>query len=475
MLTLPKNLSSFSLPFSFFRDIASIPHGSFHCDKIADYLVDFAKARGLSYERDAHHNVLIRKAASPGYENHPTVILQGHTDMVAVKDADCPKDMKKEGLNLQIDGDDLFAAGTSLGGDDGAFVAYALAVLDDDSLSHPPIEALFTSDEEVGLLGASALNPEWLKGRILLNMDSEDEGIFTFGCAGGIRCDCTLLGEKSPCQGTAYTVTLSGLVGGHSGVEIDKGRANAIAALAKMADKLPAFRLSDFHGGSADNVIPSYAELTFFADENPEALLKKEFKTLKAAYAAAEKNMQISVSAADAVLDAWDLETSKRMMNFVAETPFGPYAMSRDIEGLVETSQNPGVISSADGALSLTVSVRSSLTSQKRKLQNILEERTKAVGGRFETRGDYPAWEFKKDSEIRDVACAVFDKLYGKKPICNVIHAGLECGIFADKIPGLDAISFGPDMKDIHSPRERLSLSSSARVYEFLLALLKSL
>ncbi len=475
MLTLPSGAAGFEKPFAFFREIAAIPRGSFHCEAIADYLCAFAEKRGLFCLRDAHHNVLIRKSASEDRKDKKPVILQGHTDMVAVKRDGCRKDLEKDGLDLKIENGELYAEGTSLGGDDGFFVASALAILDDESLSHPPIEALFTADEEVGLLGAAGFDCGVLEGKTLINLDSDAEGVFTFGCAGGVRCDSVFSATKTPVEGKVYTVSLFGLAGGHSGIEIGKGRANAITALAGMLDALGGFRLVSFDGGAADNVIPSSASITFVSPFDPTEPIKKSFEMLTNDYKNAENGMKIEIRAQDTSVLAFEENTSKSLIRFIAETPFGVHAMSRDLPGLVETSENPGIVKTDGGTLTLTVSVRSSVIAEKEKQRDALAMRTVAAGGTFSTRGDYPAWEYKKDSRIRDTACEVFRSVYGKDPVCDVVHAGLECGIFSDRIEGLDAISLGPDIKAIHSSDERLSLTSSASVFAFLLSLLRSL
>lgn len=468
-MILPDNAKAFAKPFEFFTEISRIPRGSHNCRGIADYLCDFAKARGLSFVRDDACNVLIRKPASPGYEDHPAVILQGHTDMVAVKRDGVAKDMKKEGLDLKIDGDFLYAEGTSLGADDGVAVAIMLAVLDDDKLSHPKIEALFTADEEVGLLGATAFDASELTGRILFNLDSEEEGIFTVGCAGGIRCDAAIPLARAGGEKAGFEVTLSGLLGGHSGMEIGKGRANAIVELAAALRKIPGVRLVSFDGGDADNAIPSAATAVIVCPEDPGKILENALDLLTNVYKSVENGMKFEVKPAALSLAPMDAECSRRVLSFIAEAPHGVRAMSADIEGLVESSENPGIAKTDEKYFYMTTSVRSSLGEKKVALRDELEALAKAAGGSFSTRGDYPAWEFRKDSPFRDLLCRVYEESAGRAPACVVIHAGLECGILSEKIPGMDAVALGPDIFDIHTPDEKLSLPSAARTYSFIL------
>ena len=460
--------------FAFFKEISDIPHGSGHTDAIADYLVSFAQARGLSYYRDAANNVLIRKGASAGYENHPTVILQGHTDMVLAKEPSCTTAMEREGLELYLDGDYLRAKGTTLGADDGIAVAYALAILDADDLTHPPIEALFTSDEEIGLLGAAALDPSVLKGSMLINIDSDGEGCFTVGCAGGVRCDMQLPMQPQPLAAQGYRVTVSGLNGGHSGVEIHKGRANALRLLGACLSRIDGVRIAALSGGSADNAIAATAQAIVVSDASIMSTVDAFLAEARTQYADTDAALSITVEAAD-VREAYTADDSARMLCLLTDLPNGVIAMCEDPEGLVQTSLNCGVASLDADGFSLCVSVRSSLEDDKRALVNTLRALTEAQGGVFTTRGGYPAWEYRADSPLREVACRVHEEMYGKPATTMVIHAGLECGVFAGKIPSFDSISLGPDNYDLHTPEEHLSVSSAIRVYHFLTELLRHL
>ena len=458
----------------FFEEFSKIPRGSGNTKAIADYLVDFAKTRGLEVFRDGSDNVIIKKPATAGYENKPGVIFQGHTDIVAVKTPDCPIDMEKEGLQLYRDGDLLRARGTSLGGDDGVAMAYAMAILDSNDIEHPEFEAVFTSDEETGLIGASALDTSVLKGRLLINIDSDEEGIFTVGCAGGARLDVSLPTKTKTHIGQIYTLTVSGFKGGHSGVEIQKNRANAIKTVAEILSRLDQPRIGNTSGGSADNAIPSDASVTFITKSsifeisdiiNEVAEARPESET------GAKFNIEMRLSSAKLL----SVEDSANVISLIKEMPNGVIKMSEDIEGLVETSLNMGIIKLDKKGLELTISVRSGVGEEKVKLIEKIKSVANSHGATVGVRGEYPAWEYRKESHLRDVMCKVYRDMYGKDATVVTIHAGLECGIFSDKVEGLECVSIGPDNKYIHTPKERLSLSSFNRVYEYLIEVLKNI
>ncbi len=460
--------------FYFFEEISKIPHGSENTEKIADYLVEFAKARGLWHVRDKANNVIIRKSATKGYENRPTVIFQGHTDMVADKVAGCPIDLEKEGLKLYRDGDFLRAEGTTLGGDDGVAVAYALAVLDSDDIEHPEFEALFTSDEEIGLIGATFLDASQLKGKLMVNIDSDDEGVFTVGCAGGIRTDARLEAKRDGAKKLS-TLSVSGLKGGHSGVEIDKGRVNAIKLLAKILAPFDSIRVSKISGGNADNAIARECNAdVYISPEEIEVLKARVIPDVLEEIRRVEPDVKIALTEAG-VGPVFDEKTSKCILNFANSAPYGVIKMSEDIVGLPETSANLGIAESDEGGVSFTVSIRSSKNGEKEKVKNTMRTLCAEYGFEYSERGEYPAWEYKKDSYLREVMKRVYTEMYGKEPEVITIHAGLECGIFSDKIEGLDCVSIGPDNYDIHTPEERLSIPSTVRVWEYLITLLKNI
>lgn len=471
----PKNV------FRYFEYICSVPHGSGNTKQISDLCVAFAREHGLKYRQDEANNVVIWKDASAGYESAEPVILQGHIDMVCAKTGDCAKDMAREPIDLVTDGEFVWADKTSLGGDDGVAVAIAMAILADDTLPHPPIEAVFTVDEEVGMDGAFALDCSDLKGRRLLNIDSEDEGVFTVSCAGGMRLDSVLPGERKPLAGEAvYALTLTGLLGGHSGVEIDKGRANAnhlmgrVLYMARLA--CPGLRLADLRGGEFDNVIcrECTAKAAVPADEAAafEVFVREFAATLRNEYAAADPELTLICerAAADGALDA---ETTARLLHVLFLLPQGVQEMSRDFPGLVQTSLNLGVIALEADGLHYTHSIRSSIASQKELLRRKLHAAAEGAGGSVGERGDYPNWQYRKDSALRETVLDAWRDLTGREGRVDATHGGLECGLFIAKLPGLDAVSLGPDLTDVHSPRERLSVASTARVYALVCEILR--
>ena len=457
----------------YFEQICAIPHGSGNCAALSAYCESVASGLGLSVLRDEWDNVVIRKPASPGYEDHPTVILQGHLDMVCEKETGCSFDFERDGLKLFVDGDWIGAAGTTLGGDDGIAIAMALAVLEDDALPHPPLEAVFTVNEETGMDGAAGIDPALLKGRILLNIDSECEGVLTVSCAGGARAELKLplrsVPNDRPCKGVSF----QGLKGGHSGVEIHKGRLNADILMGIFLSELPSdVRTVSLFGGTKDNAIPSAAECVLATD--------RDLSLFAEAFSARfrpenDGGLSVTVRDAEARSRCFDAESTLRIAGFLTAVPNGVRAMSKKIEGLVETSLNLGQLWTEDDALTASFLVRSSVNLEKQRVLDQLKETSARFGGSFEADSPYPAWEFKEDSRLRSVMIRVYETLFGKSPVVEAIHAGLECGFFCDKLPGLDAVSFGPDILEIHTPRERLSVSSVARTYQYLRSVLAEL
>ena len=458
--------------FHYFEAISAIPRGSGNTAAVSDFCRGFAEAHGLEVRQDSWHNILIKKPASPGYEAHPAVILQGHLDMVCEKDPDCAHDFLKDGLALFTEGDWIGARGTTLGGDDGIAVAMGLAILEDQTLSHPPLEVLFTTDEETGMYGAAGLDPAWITGRTLLNLDSEAEGILTVSCAGGARCELTLPLEGRRFQGRMKKVTVTGLQGGHSGAEINKGRLNANVVMANFLMTLPSFRLASIAGGLKDNAIPRASEAVIASDADLPALAREFVQKTKVP---GDPGLEILVEDAPPAASAFTPEDSRKAVEFLSSLPSGVQAMSSEIEGLVETSLNLGILTSSDDGLLASFSVRSSVNRSKDILLETLTSIAGDFGGKASTHGHYPAWEYAKESRLRRVMVETWKKTTGKEPVVEAIHAGLECGLFSAKLPGLDAVSIGPDMRDIHTSRERLSISSSRRTYEYVLAVLAAL
>ncbi len=458
----------------FFEEFSKIPHGSGNVAALADYLVNFAIRRGLFYTRDKSDNVIIRKPATKGYESRPTVIFQGHIDMVAEKKPSSDKNMEKEGLELYIDGDFLRAKDTTLGGDDGVAIAYALAILDASDIEHPEFEAIFTSDEEIGLIGAAALDTSVIKGNLLINIDSDVEGVFTVGCAGGLRMDANLPIQRENYGKYFYKLDISGLQGGHSGIEIDKGRLNAITELTDALTLIDDARIISIDGGNMDNAIPRFASCSFATKaqiDNPDFLFK-EFLSEKRN---TEKDIALTLTEIKPELLPFSKESHDAFVLSVKEANTGVVSMSKNITGLVETSKNLGILATEKDTIKLSYSLRSSDENEKAKMKTALRKIWESAHAKVSERGEYPAWEYKKDSHLRDTMCRVYREMYKKDAEVITIHAGLECGIFSNKIPGLDCVSIGPDNFDIHTTEERLSLSSFERVWLFLLAVLKNI
>ncbi len=468
--------------FAYFEDICRIPHGSGNTKAISDYCVSFAKEHHLKWMQDESNNVIIFKDGSKGYETAEPVIIQGHMDMVCEKENGVEIDFEKDGLNLYIDGDFLKAEGTTLGGDDGIALAYALAILEDDALPHPPLEVVLTVDEEIGLLGAESIDLSMLKGRKLLNIDSDEEGIFLTSCAGGLRADCRIPVSRVEAEGIAYEIQAAGLKGGHSGSEISKERGNAIMLLGRVLyavrQEIP-FALADISGGLKDNAIPREAAAAILLppETDPRKLQEKIAslnETLKHEYQASDSEIQISCKKTERRNAKAVNETSlTKILFMLCSMPWGVQHMSTEIEGLVETSLNPGIMTLEDDAFQLCFSVRSSVTSRKYDLTERLAFITEFLGGEVETHGDYPAWEYQAVSPMRKLMAETYEDLFQEPPKLQAIHAGLECGIFSGKLEGLDCISFGPDNYDIHTPQERLSISSTQKVWKLLLEFLK--
>ena len=469
--------------FYYFEEICKIPHGSGHTRQISDYLKAFADEHGLYCRQDELNNIIMIKEASKGYEDHEPVLLQGHMDMVAVKDADCTIDMTKDGLQLEILGDRLTAKGTSLGGDDGIAVAFGLALLAEDQYRHPRIELILTVDEEVGMEGATGLTVDDLTAKRMINLDQEEEEIFITGCAGGARIDIRKKTETEQVKGMLCKLKISGLQGGHSGQEIDKERGNAICLmgrlLAALQEKTPVY-LKEVSGGTADNAIPNEVCAEIVVTEWTEdiaAFMEEKFCGLKAEFAGKEDGLkcELQVGAEDALIEVCNRKDSEQWIHLLNVIPHGVIANSVKMKGLVETSLNPGIlnVSAVEGMVS--TSVRSSNAAAKEALINQLKSLAALCDATVGIRGDYPGWDYDPDSPLREKMVTIYEEMYGVKPQIEAIHAGLECGIFQSKIPGLDCVSIGPDMQDIHTTRETLSIPSVQRVWKFLLKVLESL
>lgn len=469
--------------FYYFEEITKIPHGSFHTKEISDYLVQFAKDRNLNYVQDEANNVVIYKPATPGYEQAPVTIIQGHSDMVCVKTADSDHDFSKDPLDLAIDGDRIYAKGTSLGGDDGIAVAYALAILDSDDIAHPALEVVITSDEEVGLLGAGALDKSVLKGTFMLNLDSEEEGTLLAGCAGGMSAVSSIPVGYRKVSGTMITLSLHGLLGGHSGVDINKNRGNAIVLMGRflyeLAEKTD-YHLVDVSGGMQDNVIPKACAAHMVVDDSDiQTVLDAAAafrKNIRSEYDGSDGNMEMAVEQGESSEYEVLVPSSKaKVIFYLMNIPNGIQKMSGQISGLVESSTNLGIFRVEEGMMYGKSSTRSSVSSARKAIGDKICFLTEFLGGEYDEEGAYPAWEYNPDSKLRPLMVDVYEKLYGQKPAVEVIHAGLECGLFFESMPELDCVSFGPDMESIHSTEEKISISSVQRTWEYLLAVLKEI
>lgn len=468
--------------FYYFEEICNIPHGSGNLDGISSYLDRFAEDRGLFHIRDASNNVIIVKEASAGYEGVLPIILQGHMDMVAVKKSDCDIDLERDPLRLKVDGDFVYGEGTSLGGDDGIAVAYILALLDSDDIAHPRIEAVITTDEETGMEGATAIDLSMLQAKRMLNIDSEEEGILLTSCAGGMRTDCHIPVKMDHCQtGVCLEVTVGGLLGGHSGTEINKEHANAIKLLGlalKQVRKKVSFLLTEVRGGEKDNAIPREAHATVWLPESGKNSFIKELEQIeneeKNENKSKEKDLFIKVAQTDfTVQRAFDDDSTERVLSFLTLLPNGVMAMSADIAGLVETSLNVGILKTCDNEVVASTAIRSAIETAKYKVNLQVDTLTKLLGGYTETHGEYPGWQFDPDSRLRADMVRIYREMFGKDAQVEALHAGLECGIMIAKIPGLDCVSYGPNIYDIHTTEERLSISSTSRMWDYLLEILK--
>ena len=466
--------------FGYFEEICSIPHGSRNTKPISDYLVSFAVEHGLRYIQDEVNNVILFQEGTCGMEDHPAVILQGHMDMVCEKDADCPINMGTEGLDVTHDEEFIFAKGTTLGADNGIAVAYALALLSDKTIPHPPLEVIITVDEEIGMLGADAIDLSMLKSRTLINLDSEDEGIFTVSCAGGATATISLPADRRAVYGPCIRLSVEGLQGGHSGAEIHKNRANANKVMGEFMSriqKLMPLCLTSFTGGSKDNAIPRSCPATMVAMGINLERINPIAEELQAEIREKYDEPEVVIQAFDVDAlggNSLSTEDTSKVIGLLCAAPNGIQAMSEDMPGLVQTSLNLG-IAKLGSSFSITFSVRSSVNDEKQTLLKQLEDMAALFGGSYSQMGAYPAWEYKKDSTLRDTMVRIYSEMFGAEPQVLAIHAGLECGLLGEKLPGLDCVSIGPQMYDIHTSRERLDIASTERTWNFLLEILKNL
>ncbi len=469
--------------FRYFEDICAVPHGSGNTKGISDYCAAFARAHGLRYIQEPCNNVIIFKDGTPGYENSDAVMIQGHLDMVCEKAPGCNIDFEKDGLSLKLENGVISAEGTTLGGDDGIAVAMSLALLAADDIPHPPLEVVLTVDEEIGMYGAADIDCSPLKSRTMINLDSEVEGVLLVSCAGGVTANCHLPVGRETAAGLRLVIELGGLTGGHSGVEIDKGRATANRLMGRFLcelDKAVSYGLVSVNGGMKDNAIPRACTADIVVAPGEEAkvcaAVDRFDKIFASEYRVTDPELKLTVThgveSIFAVMDPW---SKKRLIAALNNLPCGIQRMSVDIPGLVQTSLNMGILKTGESKVDMSFAVRSSVGTEKDELVSRLENLMDVLGGSVDCDGAYPAWEYKPDSRLRNVMVEVFEEQYGHKPSVEAIHAGVECGLFAGKLPGLDCVSMGPDMKDIHTPSESMDTASVKRTWDYVLAVLKRL
>ncbi len=466
--------------FYYFEEISAIPRGSYNMMGIADYCISFAEKHSLKAIRDNSNNIIIFKDAAFGYENAEPVILQGHLDIVCQKTADCKIDFLKDGLELYTDGDFIKARGTTLGADNGIAIAMILAILESDNIPHPPIEAVFTSDEEVGMLGALSLDMSPLKSKKMINLDSEDMDCMTVSCAGGSDFTAKLSLTREDNKGTEITVTLKGLCGGHSGVCIHEGRVNANmlgGRFLNYMNNVSQFEIIEINGGDKGNAIPPVCEIKFSVSNPLDFKSKAEeyLKTVKTEISAREPEFISEISVGEEKESLVISEKDKQnLITALLCAPNGVMEMSAEIEGLVETSLNLGILETEENCITFSFALRSNKASAMKFLEEKLTAFFNLFDAQIKTGGHYPAWEFNSNSALQKIYIDAYTELFGSAPRVEAIHAGLECGVFAGNIPNFDAIAIGPQMYDVHTVNERLSISSTAEIYKLLLKILEN-
>ncbi len=473
--------------FHYFEEISAIPHGSGNIEAIGDYCMRFAEARGLKAVKEKCGTVIIYADGTGGYENCKPVILQGHLDMVCEKRSDCTKNMETDPIELRTDGEWVWAEGTTLGGDDGIAVAYILALLDSPEIPHPPVEALLTSDEETGMTGAEELDGSLLTGRTLINIDSEEEGYLTVSCAGGIRSYCEYEMEFSDTEKEmcALDIEIDKLLGGHSGVEIHKQRLNAHKVLAEVLDyvyKRAEFFICDIKGGTKTNVITKSALAVIVTKaENKDTIINAASEYFRdifhSEYGGFEPEAELcACESYDPVPKRrMTADCTKKTIFALMHSPNGVVTVMSNATDAVKSSLNMGELCVENDLLKIGYLIRSNSKSGKTAIMEKLRSFTEYLGGKAVFDSDYPSWEYRESSPLRDLMTRVFEEMYGRKPVVTAIHAGLECGLLGQKLPGADMVSIGPDLENVHTPDERMNVASAERTWNYLLAVLKAL
>jgi len=470
--------------FYYFEKLTQIPRCSGEEQEVSDYLKGVALDLGLEVIQDEELNIIIKKPGTPGYENKPIIVLQGHMDMVCEKADDIDFDFSKDPIDISIEGDYVVAKDTTLGADNGIAVAISLAILESKDIAHPPLEVLITTNEEVGLTGAASLNPEHINGRILINIDSEEEGIVLVSCAGGENNIVTIPLSWTPLDSnkSSFLLRISGLIGGHSGMEINKGRANSNKLMGRLLYGIKQeidFDLGYIEGGSKSNAIPRLNVTKIAVDNNDVEklfeIVKKIEKDLSLELASSDAGLAISLEKIDNLTNVFTKSVKDKIITALMVIPNGVHSMSQDIEGLVESSNNLGVVKTYDEEVVFECSIRSSVASLKKNISDQIKLLTHLLECQWESTSAYPAWQYKKDSYIRQVFIKSYKELFDKDLEVGAIHAGLECGIFDEKFDNIDMISFGPDLKGVHAPGEALSISSTERTYRLLIKVLENI
>lgn len=472
------NESSCKEVFDLFQQLNQVPRASHHEEKVSEWLVSFAKEHDLEVIQDEALNVIIKKPGTEGYEDSETIILQGHMDMVAEKGEGSDHDFSKDPIEFIVDGDFVRANNTTLGADNGIAVAYALAILVSEDIPHPPLEVLITTNEENGMDGAFALDPSHLQGRRLINIDSEVEGELLVSCAGGIGSVTSLpISKKSVSLNTVVEIKATDFIGGHSGLEINKQRGNATQILARIlrdTAKDMEFELVSIDGGSKHNAIPRNAMAKIcVAEENVskfEELAQEWTQTIETEFHNIENGAKIVVSQLDETIEeVMDQDTRDKALAIICLTPTGIVNMSTDIEGLVQTSNNLGVVTTHDDKVTFESTTRSSVRTMKFDIAGRIEQIADALGATVEFDQGYPEWQFAQESKLRDVFAEAYKEQYGKDPVITAIHAGLECGVFSEKFDGkIDLVSFGPNLFEVHTAGEKMDIASVERTYDHL-------
>lgn len=461
------------LVYKYFKEISAIPRETYHIDKISDYLVNFAKKNNFEVYQDDTKNVIIKKEASDNYQEHSPIILQAHMDMVCQKTSDSNHDFSTDPIEIIESDGYLKANKTTLGADNGIGIAIALAILSSD-LKHPKLEVVFTVNEEVGMEGATNLDFNKLEAKRLINIDSENEGVLTAGCAGGIRVEVLYQGNLIEKEGYIYTLSISNLLGGHSGVDINKNRVNAIKLIGEFLSTINNFYLVSIDGGKVDNAICNECTIQFLLEDSFDfnTLINSISEYLKSR---GEDNSQITITEDLAIANVFDLESTNNIINYIYNSKNGVISHEEGLDDLVKTSLNFGTISTRNNKISIKHSIRSSNDSERDEVVNMIKDNSSKINAKVETKNQYSGWKYSEDSSLRKIFEKIYKEIYGEELIIDVVHAGLECGIFVGKRNDLDCVSIGPNIYGAHTPDERVEIESVNRTYNFIVKILENL